>query len=200
MAHRPRLSPKDSIAFLQGFLARPKEVASVIPSSRFLERRLTTLAGVGQARVVVELGPGTGGTTAALLAALPPEGRLLAIEINPEFAHRLRERLPDPRLLIWEGSAEHLAQALADHGLARPDAVLSGIPFSTMPPDLGTRILTAIRDNLAPGGCFVAYQFRDHVQRLGTPVLGEAEAISELRNIPPLKIFKWVVGTRPSAP
>lgn len=192
MADNPRLSPVDSIAFLQGFLARPKEVGSIIPSSRFLVRRLVKLTGVETARVLVELGPGTGGTTQAMLAALPPEGRLLAIEISPEFARRLRERIDDPRLIVWNGSAEHISEALAEHGLPQADAVLSGIPFSTMPVELGLGILRSIRESLTPGGRFVAYQFRDQVMKLGIQALGEPEVITEVRNIPPVRIYRWV--------
>ena len=92
------------IEFLKGFLQKPKEVGSIIPSSRFLERRIVRCAGVRDARVVVELGPGTGGTTRALLRAMRPDARLLAIEISPRFV-RLLHRERDSRLLPHLGSA-----------------------------------------------------------------------------------------------
>ena len=60
----------DRLAFLKGFLRQPKGVGSVIPSSRFLERKMVRMAGVAQAESVIELGPGTGGTTRAILAAM----------------------------------------------------------------------------------------------------------------------------------
>ena len=191
MASETRLSPNNGIAFLQGFLARPKEVGSIIPSSRFLEKKLVDIAGLATAKVVVELGPGTGGTTEAFLKAMPQDAKLLAIEISPEFARRLQERFTDPRLIVWNGSAEHILQALDEHKLEKADAILSGIPFSTMPKEVAVNILRSIRESLTPGGCFVAYQFRDHVEKLGTPELGPAEEFSEVRNIPPVKIFRW---------
>jgi hypothetical protein len=77
------------IAFLRGFIDRPKEVGSIIPSSRWMERRITRTAEVASANLVIELGPGTGGTTKALLNALAPGARLLAIEINPGFCDLL---------------------------------------------------------------------------------------------------------------
>ena len=89
--------------------------------------------------VVVELGPGTGGTTQALLRAMRPDAQLLAIEINPRLAERVRARIADPRLIVHCGSADDLADALAAHGLPAPDAVISGIPFSTMPRAVGAR-------------------------------------------------------------
>ena len=178
------------MAFLKGFLRRPELVGSIIPSSRFLERRLIAAALIKQASLVVELGPGTGGTTRAMLEALPPASKLLAIEITPEFIPIL-ESHGDSRLIVHAGSAEHIREALAAHSLARPDVVISGIPFSTMPPDLGRRILTAVWSCLPPGGHFIAYQFRDKVALLGRPLLGKPETDFELRNVPPVRIFHW---------
>jgi phosphatidylethanolamine/phosphatidyl-N-methylethanolamine N-methyltransferase len=62
------------LAFFLGFLRRPGAVGSVIPSSRFLERRLVEVGEVRARAWSVELGPGTGGTTRALLAAMPEGG------------------------------------------------------------------------------------------------------------------------------
>jgi phospholipid N-methyltransferase len=190
---RPRLQPDDRLAFLQGFLRKPQQVGSVIPSSRFLERKLVELTGAANARVVVELGPGTGGTTRALLRALPADAKLLAIEIDPRFAAILREER-DPRLVVHEGSAEAIADALRAHSLGAPDVVVSGIPFSTMEPALGRRIARAVFDALPDGGRFVAYQVRDRVHDVARPFFGRARVELELRNIPPMRIFRWRKG------
>jgi phospholipid N-methyltransferase len=155
-----RPQPDERLAFLQVFLRKPQQVGSVIPSSRFLERKLVELTGVANARVVVELGPGTGGTTRALLNALPADATLLAIEIDPRFAAILRETR-EPRLIVHEGSAEALSAVLRQHGLGAPDVVVSGIPFSTMEPALASRIAASIHEALPAGGRFVAYQVRD---------------------------------------
>ena len=105
----------ERIAFLHSFLRRPQQVASVVPSSRFLERRLVSLAGIGHAGLVVELGPGTGGTTRALLAALPAHARLLCIELDPDFAARL-VREPDPRLGELQAVAGRIAEVPEEVG------------------------------------------------------------------------------------
>src|SRR5262245_57404692 len=94
---RIRLQPDHRLAFLQGFLKSPKQVGSIIPSSRFLERRVVRAADIANASLVVELGPGTGGTTRALLRALSPNARLLAIETAPRFVELLAHT-HDPRL------------------------------------------------------------------------------------------------------
>jgi len=187
---RLRLQPDDRLAFFQGFLTRPRQVGSIIPSSRFLERRITRAAGLEAARLVVELGPGTGGTTRALLRAMRPDARLLSIEINPDFVGVL-ERIGDPRLTVHCGSATELTRTLAQHDLPAPDTILSGIPFSTMKRPLGREILRAVHDALEPGGLFVAYQVRDRVESLGREVFGRANVQTELLNVPPMRVYRW---------
>jgi phospholipid N-methyltransferase len=187
---RLRLQPDHRMAFLQGFLKSPKQVGSIIPSSRFLERRIVRAAEVETASLVVELGPGTGGTTRALLRALSPESRLLAIEIDPRFVALLR-RSPDPRLIVHQGSASEIEDALEQHGLPAPDVILSGIPFSTMARSVGEQILRSVYDALEPGGLFVAYQVRDRVESLGRRVFGRAQVQTEILNMPPMRVYRW---------
>lgn len=180
-----------SIDFFRGFLRNPGQVGSVIPSSRFMERRIIDFSQLDGARVVVELGPGTGGTTRALLEAMPASARLLAIDLDPRFAE-IVAGFGDPRLVAHAGSAADLADILLQHGLSAPDAVVSGIPFSTMPEAVGTGILQAVHDSLSKDGVFVAYQFRAAVARLAEPVFGAPKrAESVTLNIPPMKIWQW---------
>ncbi len=185
-----RAQPDDRLAFLKGFLRKPADVGSVIPSSRFLERRIMRFAELETADCVVELGPGTGGTTRAFLSRMPSEARLLAIELDPMFCE-LVSRIGDRRLTVHQGSAGALGPLIETYRLPAPQVVISGIPFSTMPRDLGERIITAIRDTLKPGGLFVAYQFRAAVADIARPILGEPEVSAELVNIPPMRVFRW---------
>lgn len=182
---------RERVAFLRGFVAHPDQVGSVIPSSHALEQRLVHSARLLRARCVVELGPGTGGTTRAFLRAMPSAGQLLAIELNEGFARRLRASIRDPRLSIEPGSAEFIARCLAERRLPAPDAIISGIPFSTMPTAVADRIAREIADLLAPGGRFVAYQVRAHVADYVTPYLGMPRKEWELINIPPVRVFTW---------
>ena len=182
---------RERIAFLRGFVAHPDQVGSVIPSSHSLERRLVHSARLLRARCVVELGPGTGGTTRAFLRAMPTSAHLLAIELNEIFAARLRTSIRDPRLSIVQGSAEFIADFLAERRLPAPDAVISGVPFSTMPHEVADRIAAEIARVLAPGGRFVAYQVRAHVAGYATPYLSNPRKEWELLNIPPVRVFTW---------
>jgi phospholipid N-methyltransferase len=193
--HTRRSSGTDPrVLFLQDFLKRPREVGSIVPSSRFLERRIVRCAGIRDARTVVELGPGTGGTTRAVLRAMRPDARLLVIEINGRFARVIRNSIQDSRLLVHQGNAANINEILDDRALGAPDVVLSGIPFSTMPQAAGSEILRAVHDSLAPGGRFVAYQVRDRVDTLGRKVFGRARIQTELLNVPPMRVFYWEKG------
>lgn len=179
------------VLFFKSFLEKPKEVGSVIPSSRFLERRVARAARLASAKVVVELGPGTGGTTRALLRHMAPDAKLVAIEINPKLAEQVRTRIPDPRLVVHTGCAGDIGEALRAAGADAPDVVVSGIPFSTMPRTLALDILRAVRDALPPGGLFVAYQVRDRVKVLGRTVFGEPRSELEVRNVPPMRVYRF---------
>lgn len=188
----------DELALLRGFIAQPRQVATIVPSSIAVERRLVRAADLTRARTVVELGPGTGGTTRALLDALRPDARLVAIELFPGFHARLVRRFADPRLTVELGSAEQLADVLRTCGAPAPDVVVSGIPFSTMPAGTADRVARTVADCLAPGGRFVAYQVRAHVADFVSPYLGRPTVRWALLNVPPLRVFRWVKGRVPN--
>ena len=183
---------RDSFQFLRGFVRNPAQVGSVIPSSRQLEQHLVRSAGIGGARMVVELGPGTGGTTAAFLRAMASNAQLLAIELGTEFHQRLHASIRDARFSVELGSAERLAEFLSARRLPAPDAIISGIPFSTMPAEVSDRVASSVARVLRPGGRFVAYQVRAHVSSFVSPYLGKPEKKWEVVNVPPVRVFTWV--------
>ena len=191
---RARPTLKGKLAFFLGFLRHPGRVGALLPSSRFVERRLAAVGEADRARTVVELGPGTGGTTRALLEAMPSDGRLLAIELDDDFVAMLQAQA-DPRLRVYHGGAEHLGVAIAEHDLGLLDLVVSGIPFSNMPRDRAEQIIRTIWASLAPGGRFVAYQYRGEVARIAEGMLGPPQRQVEYRNLPPVRIYRW---TKPS--
>ena len=178
------------LVFLEEFFKHPLQIGSMIPSSRFLERRVVAAADIASANVVVELGPGTGGTTRAILRTMPRHAKLLCIEINPHF-HALVSRIQDDRLIAHLGSACELKEIISEYDLDAPNAIVSGIPFATMSRSAGSQILEAVSLLLAPNGHFVAYQVSNRVATLCEPYLGSGRTTTELRNIPPMRIFQW---------
>lgn len=179
-------------AFLREFIRHPLQVGSVIPSSSHMERHLAATTQAAQASLIVELGAGNGGVTKALLQALPENGRLLTLEINPEL-HKLVQEINDERLLPHMGSAADLQYILNKYSLPAPDVVVSGIPFSTMNHADGSRIVEEIRDALPAGGSFVAYQAHKRVAQLvqECPGLELEEDKREWLNIPPMMVYRW---------
>lgn len=180
----------DRWAFFQEFIKHPLEIGSIIPSSRFLERRILEAGQISTAKTVVELGPGTGGTTRALLGAMSPDAKLLSIEINPHF-YQLISEIKDDRLIPHLGSATQLREIIQEYRLAAPECIVSGIPFSTLQQGAGEMIIQAIVQSLAENGLFVAYQVSSRVAELCRPYLGHEVREIELRNFPPLRIYRW---------
>ncbi len=179
--------------FFQEFLKHPFQIGSVIPSSQALVRRVIDTAKVHAADTIVELGPGTGCTTKAILENMKEDAKLLSIEINPNF-HSIISAIPDSRLIAHLGDARKLKDILAEHNLGAPQAVISGIPFSTMSDQCGTEIIKAIHEVLEPGGRFVAYQLSKKVISLCTPVMGQEKVEMEFMNIPPMRVCCWEKG------
>jgi phosphatidylethanolamine/phosphatidyl-N-methylethanolamine N-methyltransferase len=178
------------MALFQEFLKHPRRIGSVISSSHFLECRIVETAGIGSAKTIVELGPGTGGTTRAILKAMPQRSKLLSIERNPHL-HTLVSRIKDHRLIAHLGDANGLEKILSNYGLDAPEVLISGIPFSTMSHGLGSQIVETISSVLAPGGRFVAYQVSKRVACLCRPILGPGQMEVELLNIPPHRVYRW---------
>lgn len=180
------------IEFFKGFLKNPKEVGSVIPSSRFLTGRTLECGEIASAKVIVELGAGTGVLTKRALERMAPDAKLVAIEISPDFCEHLRAEFPDPRLHVHLGSATEIGAALAKIGETQADLIMSGIPFSTLERQISRETLTEAKRLLRPGGRFVAYQFRSKVSDLASPVFGSRpETHSGFWNVPPMRIYVW---------
>ncbi|HVJ86848.1 MAG TPA: methyltransferase domain-containing protein [Caulifigura sp.] len=179
------------LTFLREFLHHPAELGTFLPSSRFLESRIVRLGGLLEDAVVVELGPGVGGTTTAILKQLPATARLIAIELNPDFIEPLNA-IGDPRLVVHHGSAEDLQDVLDRQRLESADVIFSGIPFSTIPAEVGRSILENVWNSLSPGGRFIAYQLRSQVKKLARDFMGEPDVEFELLNLPPLWVYRWL--------
>lgn len=170
------------------------QLGSIIPSSGFLKRRIIRNADTSNARVIVELGPGNGGTTQAILDSMPVDAKLLCIELNAGL-YELVSEIKDPRFVAHHGNACDIESILQTHDLEMPDVVISGIPFSCMDRKIGTELIEKIYTILPSGGRFVAYQVNPRVSQLNTFFDKSQKTVeTEWLNIPPLFVWRWKKG------
>jgi phospholipid N-methyltransferase len=161
--HRTPRGSGSAWLFALNFFRHPRMLGSIVPSSRFLIRQLLEPVDWGQARVIVEYGPGVGVITTEVLRRMGPDAMLIAIETNPDFVSYLRDSIKDERLHVVEGSAESVDEILRRYGQSNASYVISGIPFSTIPAPVRERILLKTCEVLKPGGSFLVYQFSSRV-------------------------------------
>ena len=175
--------------FLRGFLKNPVMVGSIIPSSRTLIDKMLAPVDWESTRLFVEYGPGVGTFTRPILDRMGPDARLIAIDTNPDFINYLKEDIDDPRLIAVTGSAADVDRIIADHGFDHADYILSGLPFSTLPPGVGDAIGAATASVIRPGGAFLVYQFSPKVREFIAPFFERIERGFEWRNMPPATLF-----------
>jgi phosphatidylethanolamine/phosphatidyl-N-methylethanolamine N-methyltransferase len=149
----------DSTLFLREWMANPQGTGSVAPSSPQLGAAMARWLPRNPESFVLELGPGTGAVTDALLKHGLREDRLIAIEFNPNLAKLLRKRFR--RAHIITGDAWELDALLAD--LPRPvesvGAVISSLPLLNFPKEKAHALAQKIRAVLEPRGRFVQYSY-----------------------------------------
>lgn len=183
---------KETLIFMKSAVVKPMQVAYLLPSSPWLVKRIAKEARLTGAKRIVELGPGIGVTTRAILGAMDSDAELLALEVNPKFVQHINKTISDPRLTTKNQGAENLLQIMDKQGWKSVDVVIAGMPFSTLPKGLDRKIVTTIHQSLKPGGLFLASQMRDHVNKLATPLFGGLiEKKTEYKNLPPMKVFVW---------
>lgn len=189
MLARKTSRSEETLLFAKNFLQHPKMLGSLIPSSRFLVGRLLGKVDWNRARTIVEYGPGVGTITAHILSRMSPEARLIVFEMNKDFVSYLRRAFPDPRLYVVHGSAENVGRELDGLGLEGADYIISGIPYTTMPEQLRSKIMRESREALNPGGAVLIYQFTRTVLPYLRTYFNQVYQDFEPLNILPARLF-----------
>jgi phosphatidylethanolamine/phosphatidyl-N-methylethanolamine N-methyltransferase len=150
----------DSTVFLREWFANPQRTGSVAPSSPQLAAAMARWLPSDPGSYVLELGPGTGAVTEALLRRGLREDRLVAIEHNPKLAEMLREKFP--RSHIITGDAWRLDYLLRDRPepIGNVGAVISSLPLLNFPPEEAESLAEKIRAVLEPKGKWVQYSYQ----------------------------------------
>lgn len=176
--------------FFRQFVKHPGMIGSIIPSSQALVDAMLDQVDWHNTRLIVEYGPGVGTFTRPILDRLHPDATLLAIDLNLDFVAWLESQIDDPRLKVVHGSAADVRRFIRQAGHRHADYVLSGIPFSTLPPGVGEAICAETRTALRPGGEFLIYQYSRYVRRLVDPVFPAVSDRLLWRNIPPCRMIR----------
>jgi phosphatidylethanolamine/phosphatidyl-N-methylethanolamine N-methyltransferase len=142
---------------------------------------------------VIELGPGTGPVTEALVAHGVDPARLILVEFNPDFCRLLRVRYP--AATVVQGDAYRLRRLLAAYVREPVAAVVSGLPLVTKPLRTRLRLISDALALLAPSAPFVQFTYA-MVPPIPKALSGISAEPSELiwRNVPPARV--WVYRGR----
>jgi phospholipid N-methyltransferase len=182
-----------SAIFLKRFLQRPFQVASIIPSSKTLIRKVASKMDFSAPRVIAEFGPGEGCHTREIVRQMHPQSRLLLFELDPELTEHLKEQFAsDSRVTVLNTDAADLPTELKKLGIDYCDYVLSGIPFSILEPAKKRQLLQHTFDSLAPNAssAFIIYQVTNElVNHCRHFPRNESEYC--LQNIPPMFVTKF---------
>ncbi|MDB5684939.1 MAG: type 11 methyltransferase [Sphingomonas bacterium] len=175
--------------FFRGFLKHPVMVGSIIPSSGKLIEKMLSRVDWANTKVFVEYGPGVGTFCQHILDRMAPDATLIAIDTNSDFIGYLRHRIVDSRFDAVEGSAADVRKILAERGFDHADFILSGLPFSTLPPGVGATIAAETQAALRAGGAFLVYQFSPKVRDFLAPHFERIDHGMEVVNIPPAQLY-----------
>jgi len=179
----------DEVRFIRSWIERPLSVGAVTPSGKILARTMARYVDPKSTGPVVELGPGTGPVTEALVEAGVDPSRLVLVEFNPSFCRILRSRFPEATLV--QGDAYSLRRLLQTMLLQPAAAVVSGLPLITKPLTTRLRLLREAFDLMLPGAPFVQFTYSvasPLPKRLGGFSVEASERV--WMNIPPARV--WV--------
>ncbi|GAA5235570.1 methyltransferase domain-containing protein [Verticiella sediminum] len=180
----------DILPFVRAWVSHPLRVASIIPSGEALAALITKDIDADTGPVL-ELGPGTGVFTRALLARGVPESALTLVEFGGEFSRMLERRFPAAQVLHMDAARLGRCDALASRQMG---AVVSGLPLLSMSPRKVMAILGGVFAHLAPGGALYQFTYgpRCPVSRrmLDRLSLRAVRVGTVLRNMPPATVYR----------
>ena len=179
----------DEVRFIRSWIERPLSTGAVTPSGKILARTMARYVDPNSIGPVIELGPGTGPVTEALVEAGVNPARLVLVESNPAFCRILRARYPDATLV--QGDAYGVRRLLETLLLQPAAAMVSGLPLITKPVRMRLRLIRDAFDLMVPGAPFVQFTYAvasPLPKRFGGFSIEASERI--WMNIPPARV--WV--------
>jgi phosphatidylethanolamine/phosphatidyl-N-methylethanolamine N-methyltransferase len=183
----------DEMQFIRSWIEKPLSTGAVMPSSKALARTMARYVDPQSQGPIVELGPGTGPVTEALVAHGIDPARLILVEFNPDFCRLLRTRYPAATVL--QGDAYRLRRVLASTLSEPAAAVVSSLPLMTKPLRTRLRLISDVMAVTAPGAPYVQFTYA-MVPPIPRELSGiEAEPSNVIwMNLPPARV--WVYRAR----
>ncbi|MGB7772939.1 MAG: methyltransferase domain-containing protein [Pseudolabrys sp.] len=183
----------DEVQFIRSWIEKPLSTGAVMPSSKMLARAMARCVDPQAQGPIVELGPGTGPVTAALVRHGIDPARLILVEFNPDFCRLLRTRYP--AATVVQGDAYRLRRLLENYVDEPAAAVVSGLPLVTKPLRTRLRLISDAMTLLAPGAPFVQFTYA-MLPPIPKKLPGMRAQASEMiwMNLPPARV--WVYRGR----
>ena len=183
----------DEVRFLRSWIEKPLHMGAVMPSGKLLARTMAQYVDVESRGPVIELGPGTGAITNALIEHGVDQKRLVLVEYNPGFCALLRDRYPQARVV--QGDAYALRHSLGDLLDAPASAVVSGLPLVTKPMLTRLKLIRDAFQALAPGAPFVQFTY-SVAPPIPKSLPGVSTEASERiwMNLPPARVWVYRKG------
>jgi phosphatidylethanolamine/phosphatidyl-N-methylethanolamine N-methyltransferase len=183
----------DEVQFIRSWIEKPLSTGAVMPSGRALARTMASYVDTKASGPVIELGPGTGPVTEALVEHGVDPARLILVEFNPVFCRMLRTRYP--AATVVQGDAYRLRRLLGTFVREPAAAVVSGLPLVTKPLRTRLRLIADAMTLLAPSAPFVQFTYA-MVPPIPKALSGIKAEASELiwMNLPPARV--WVYRGR----
>ncbi len=185
----------DEIRFFRGWMTKPKAVGAIMPTSARMARRMASLIDTGSGLPVLELGPGTGVITRAILAQGVRPENLYAVEYSTDFVRHLRSLYPGVNVI--EGDAFNLNATLGDKRDMVFDSVVSGVPLLNFPVAQRVAYIESLLDRIPEGRPIVQLTYGPM-----SPIPpGRGNYTVEhfhfvFRNIPPTRLWIYRRGRR----
>jgi phosphatidylethanolamine/phosphatidyl-N-methylethanolamine N-methyltransferase len=183
----------DEVQFIRSWIEKPLSTGAVMPSSRVLARAMARYVDPQADGPVIELGPGTGPVTQALVKQGIDPARLILVEFNPDFCRLLRSRYP--QATVVQGDAYRLRRLLETYVAEPAAAIVSGLPLVTKPLRTRLRLISDAMTLLATGAPFVqfTYAMLPPIPKGLSAVRAEASELIWM-NLPPARV--WVYRGR----
>ena len=173
--------------FLKMFLRQPKVNASVVPSSKLAAQGMVSGLDLNSMKYVIELGPGTGVITDILAERLPPDCKVLLIELEEEFILPLEEKYDD-RFEVINCSASCLEELLIERKIEDVDLVISGLPF-TLPDEVKEPLYSTLMALTERGTCMRWFTYFPFLMKKHYKEFPYRKACFVGWNFPPMWIY-----------